>query len=272
MDYQVYPPSPGLQPFVKCFWTMEDEAATDPVRQRVVPDGCMEMIFHYGDPYRQYFEDGSFMVQPRSFIFGQITSFLEIAPTGVSGIVAARFQPDGLLPFLHDTSISALEDKAVALPALFGEKGKLLEEQVMLAKENNHRIQLIEQFLLSLLADPKAIDMVTKACVDTILRSQGQLDIAELAGAVKINRRNMERRFATAVGMSPKQLSRIVRLQATLKMLEQKKFTSFTSLAYENGYYDQAHFIKDFKEFTGMSPKSFFAGSLELSALFIAAE
>ena len=82
----------------------------------------------------------------------------------------------------------------------------------------------------------------------------------------------MERKFMMVIGMSPKQLSRVVRLQATLKMLEQKQFTSLTSLAYENGYYDQAHFIKDFKEFTGHSPKSFYADNLKLSTLFIAAE
>jgi AraC-like DNA-binding protein len=55
-------------------------------------------------------------------------------------------------------------------------------------------------------------------------------------------------------------------------MLEQKKFRNLTSLAYENGYYDQAHFIRDFKEFTGVSPKYFFADDLRLSGLFIAAE
>ena len=82
----------------------------------------------------------------------------------------------------------------------------------------------------------------------------------------------MERKFISVVGMSPKQLSRIVRMQSTLKMLEQKNFASLTSLAHENGYYDQAHFIKDFKEFTGMSPKLFFGGNMKLSALFIAAE
>jgi AraC-like DNA-binding protein len=72
--------------------------------------------------------------------------------------------------------------------------------------------------------------------------------------------------------MSPKQLSRVVRLQATLKMLEQNKFSTLTSLAHENGYYDQAHFIKDFKEFTGMSPKSFFSGNLKLAALFVSTD
>jgi AraC-like DNA-binding protein len=271
MDYQTYSPSAELQPFIKCFWTLDADADPSPVKQRVVPDGCMEMIFHYGDLYRQYFEDGSFIVQPRCFVFGQITTFLEIAPTGITGLVSARFHPDGLTPFLT-VPVAALENKAVELANLFGDKGKELEEKVIAETNNQERIKLIEAFLLSRLAEPQAIDTITKACVDTIFQSQGQLDVVELADKMRLNRRNMERRFVSAIGMSPKQLSKVTRLQATLKMLEQKKYTSLTSLAHENGYYDQAHFIKDFREFTGMSPKSFFAENLRLSALFIAAD
>jgi AraC-like DNA-binding protein len=271
MDYQTFSPSAELQPFIKCFWTLEAGASASPVKQRVVPDGCMEMIFHYCDLYQQYFEDGSFIIQPRCFIFGQITTFLEIAPTGVTGLVSARFHPDGLTPFLS-MPVAVLENRAVDLGDVFGEKGRELAEKTLSATGNQERIKLIEAFLLSRLAEPQLIDTITKACVDTIFHSQGQLEVARLADKMNLNRRNMERRFVTAIGMSPKQLSRVVRLQATMKMLEQKKYTSLTSLAHENGYYDQAHFIKDFREFTGMSPKSFFADSLKLSALFIAAD
>ncbi len=271
MDYQVYTSCGELKHFVKCFWTLEDEAAPQPIKQRVVPDGCMEMIFHYGDLYRQYFDDGSSLLQPRSFVFGQINKFIEIAPTGVSGIISARFFPDGLTPFLN-RPVAELENKATSLIDLFGEKGKLLEESVVNATTNEIRIKLIEQFLLDCLAAPAVVDAITKACVEVIVHSQGQLDMTELAGKMNINRRNMERRFTSVIGMSPKQLARVVRLQATMKMLEQKNFTSLTSLAYENGYYDQAHFIKDFKDFTGMSPKSFYGDNLKFAALFAAAE
>lgn len=271
MNYQVYTPCPELQQFVKCFWTLEDDPLPEPVRQRVLPDGCMEMIFHYGDLYTQFFEDGSSVVQPRSFVFGQISRYIEIAPTGASGIVSARFLPDGVLPFIT-RPLSELENRATSLYDLFGEPGMELEGNVVRAADNQQRIKIIEGFLLSRLADPATIDNIAKYCVDVIIGSRGQIALAELAGELKINRRSLERKFMSVIGMSPKQLSRVVRLQATLKMLEQKQFTSLTSLAYENGYYDQAHFIKDFKEFTGMSPKSFFADSLKLSTLFVAAE
>ena len=271
MNYQVYSPVPELRPFVKCFWTLDDEGSQEPVRQRILPDGCIEMIFHYGDLFRQYFEDGTNTIQPRCFVFGQITKFIEIAPTGKTGTISARFLPGGLLPFLH-VDISSLENKAVSMGELFGEKGEILEESVIAANNNKDRQKLIESFLLSLLEDPKTIDKITRDCVEVILQSQGQTDMDELAGLVNVNRRNIERRFASSIGMSPKQLSRVVRLQATLRMLEQKNFTSLTSLAYENGYYDQAHFIKDFKEFTGIKPKSFYAKNLRLAALFASTE
>lgn len=271
MDYQVYTPSAELQPFVKCFWTLEDDGSARPVRQRIVPDGCMEMIFHYRDPYRQYFEDGSSIIQPRCFIFGQITKYIEIEPTGASGLISARFLPAGLAPFLQ-VPVAELQDKAVKLADLFGIKSSQPEKEIMAATNNIERIKHIETFLLSLLAEPRIADAVTKNCVDAIIQSRGQMGVVELAGKVNVNRRNIERRFTSVVGMSPKQLSRAVRLQAALKMLGEKNFTSLTSLAYENGYYDQAHFIKDFKEFTGMSPKSFFAGNLRFAALFVSAE
>jgi len=271
MNYQVYTPIPELQSFVKCFWTLEDGGIEKPVKQRVLPDGCMEMIFHYGDLYQQYFEDGSSIIQPRSFVFGQITTYIEIAPTGITGLVAARFLPDGLTPFL-EIPVSSLENKAVDISNVFGKKGKLLEQKVIAAASNAERIKLIESFLLSRLVDPQTINAIAKNCLDIIFQSQGQLAMVELAGKLKINRRSMERKFLLSIGMSPKQLSKVVRLQAALKMLEQRNFSSLTSLAYENGYYDQAHFIKDFKEFTGMSPKLFFSENLKLATLFASGE
>ena len=271
MNYQVYTPSPELQPFVKCFWTLEDEKQEEPVRQKVLPDGCMEMIFHYGDLYKQYFEDGSSIIQPRSFVFGQITKYIEIAPTGVSGIISARFLPEGITPFIN-MPVTSLENKAVDIKEIFGDDGKRLEEDVLNANNIDERIKLIEKFLLSKLTEPKTIDAITRSCVEAIFQSHGQIGVVELAGKMNINRRNMERKFTSAIGISPKQLARVARLQATLKMLDQKKFTTLTSLAYENGYYDQAHFIKDFKEFTGLSPKSFFSDNLKLSSLFTAAD
>lgn len=245
------------------------KAPSSPVaeKQRIVPDGCMEMIFHCGDLYEQFLNDGKTILQPRSFVFGQITRPLEIAPIGGSNIIAARFHPDGFSPF-NNMPLSEMENKAVSLNSLFNKEGLQLEERVLAASTTGKRIRIIETFLLNKLMSPEVTDRIAKQSVEILLKLNGQLSVDDLATQLKINRRQLERKFSSAIGLSPKQFAKVIRLQAALKMLEKKQFTSLTSLAYENGYFDQAHFIKDFKEFTGMSPGQFYTGNLKMAALF----
>jgi len=271
MIYQTYSPGTELAHFVKCYWILESPAGQMPVRQRIVPDGCMEMIFHYGDLYKQYLPDGGFVIQPRCFVFGQITDTLEIEPTGDSGIFSIRFHPDGFLPFAT-LPIREMDNKAVSLEQLYNQEGTDLQNTVLTATTVEARIEIVESFLLNRLQQAETVDSIIKSTIDTILTANGQLSVNELSAQLKVNRRQLERNFAEAVGLSPKQLSKIIRLQATLKLLLSNQFTSLTALAYEGNYYDQAHFIKDFREFTGQTPKEFYSDHLRFSSLFLRTE
>jgi AraC-like DNA-binding protein len=267
MNYQTFESNSDLTTLVKCYWTLESEAEDTPEKQTIVPDGCMEMIFHYGDFYRQYTENGNNIIQPKCFVIGQLTRPLEIEPTGETGIFSVRFQPDGFLPFAT-IPIKEMENTAVSLEKLFGQDGQEIEQQILTASSTAERIKVIETFLLNRLTGNETIDRIVKSTVETILTANGQLTIDELSKQTNISRRQLERKFSSAIGLSPKQLSKTIRLQATLKMLLNKKFTSLTALAYENEYYDQAHFIKDFKELTGLTPKEFYGNNLKMSSLF----
>lgn len=250
---------------------MEAPAGKVPERQRVVPDGCMEMIFNDGDLFYQMLENGTRLQQPRCFVFGQITSPLDIEPSGSTGIFAIRFHPDGFAPFTT-LSMHSLDNRAVPLAELYGRTGVELEKNILDERSTTVRIAIIESFLLNRLNSLEGTDALAKSSVDMLLRSKGQVSIDDLAGQLNTSRRQLERRFSSAIGLSPKQLAKIIRLQATLKLMEQEQFTSLTSLAHENGYFDQAHFIKDFREFTGMTPRQFYGDNLKLSALFIGTE
>ncbi|HTM99061.1 MAG TPA: helix-turn-helix domain-containing protein [Pedobacter sp.] len=267
MDYQTFEPNSPINSFVKCYWTLAAAPQDPPEKQRIVPDGCMEMIFHRGDHYRQYLQDGQIIDQPHCFVFGQITKALEIEPTGVTSIFAVRFQPDGFTPFAT-LPLKQMENKAVSLWELFGDEGRELEIKILNAESTEARIVLIESFLLARLVAPELINRVIKSSVKTILKLKGQLSVSELSEKVNINRRQLERRFADTIGLSPKQLAKIIRLQITLNTMLNKDFESLTSLAYEGDYFDQAHFIKDFKEFTGVNPKKFYSTNLKMSSLF----
>jgi AraC-like DNA-binding protein len=271
MNYQTFEPSPSLATRVKCYWTLEHPKEETPEKQTIVPDGCMEMIFHYGDPYKQYTEEGTTIIQPRCFVIGQLTRPLEIAPTGETGIFSVRFHPNGFLPFAT-IPIKELENTAVSLISLFGTAGQEIEQSILTANSTSDRIKRIETFLLTHLSHAKTVDHIIKSTIETILTANGQLSIDQLSKKNNVSRRQLERKFASTIGLSPKQLSKTIRLQATLKMLLSKKFTSLTSLAYEHQYYDQAHFIKDFKELTGFTPKEFYGNNLKMSALFYQSE
>ncbi len=268
MDYNTYSPSALLESFVKCYWTLEAPVAEYPEKQRIVPDGCIEMIFHYGGRYRQYTSNTETILQPACFVFGQVTSPLEIEPTAHTGIFAVRFHPDGFMPFAT-LPIKEMENRAVPLETLFGPEALQLEAAMLQPIDAPQRISIIENFLLQQLIAPQTIDRIARAGVDAMLLLSGTGSVDALSVQLNINRRQLERRFAAAIGISPKQLAKIIRLQTTLKMLNQLPTGSLTALAHENGYYDQAHFIKDFKEFTGKPPGEFYAGNLTLSALFI---
>ncbi|WP_300485165.1 helix-turn-helix transcriptional regulator [Flavobacterium sp.] len=271
MYYKTFDPAPELRELIKCYWILESPEEAVPERQTIVPDGCMEMIFHYGDLYRQYLADGSNIVQPRCFVIGQLTQPLEIEPTGTTGIFSVRFLPGGFLPFAN-LPIREMENTAVSLEQLFGNDGLEMEQKILNTPSVTERIQHIERFLLDRLTDAKTIDRIIKTTVETILTANGQLTIEAVSKQTHANRRQLERKFATTIGLSPKQLSKMVRLQATLKMMLNNQFTSLTTLAYENEYYDQAHFSKDFKELTGFTPKEFYDDQLKMSALFYGTE
>ncbi|WP_300665857.1 helix-turn-helix transcriptional regulator [Fluviicola sp.] len=267
MNYQTFEPVDELKAWVKCFWILEFPSEEVPEKQRIVPDGCMELIFHYGDLYRQYINPGESIIQPKCFVIGQLTELLEIEPTGATGIFAVRFNPEGFYPF-SALPLKELENKAVDLSTLFGKRGLEIEKEVLEAKSVSERIKLTERFLLDLLKESTVIDRIVHSTVETIVTANGRLSIGELSSQIQIHRRQLERKFASTVGLSPKQLSRIVRLQTVIKRLLINDFTNLSALAHEEEYFDQAHFIKDFKEFTGLTPKEFYGDDLKLSALF----
>jgi len=271
MNYREYPVPDSLHDFIKCFWSLEGPMPEKPERQRIVSDGCPELIIHYGDLYTQYQPDGTPIMQPRSFVFGQITTTLEIAPTGITGIAAARFFPDGFIPF-SGFPIKQMENRAVPLELLFSGDTLQLELAVLHAKQNEERILILSKFLSNKLKENDTIDRVIKMSIGTLVQSNGLINIDDLSDKIQINRRKLERKFSSAIGLSPKQLSKVIRLQKTLKMLNQNGTGSLTDLAYENGYFDQAHFIKDFKEFTGVSPKAFYSENLKMNSFFIGSD
>ena len=267
MKPEIFEPNSELAEFVKCYWTLESKKNKAPKINTIVPDGTMKLIFHYGDLYKNHLDNGESFILPKCFLIGQLTRPFIVEPLGITGSFVVRFHPNGFLPFTT-IPIKEMENTAVPLEKLFGKDGQEIGTNILKAKSTSERIELIEIFLLNRLTDRKNIDDIVKSTVETILTANGQLSVNELSKRKNINRRQLTRKFSSTIGLSPKQLSKTIRLQNALKSFTTNNNKSLTELAYENEYYDQAHFIKEFKEFTGLTPKEFYGEHLKMSLIF----
>ncbi|MEQ8473115.1 MAG: helix-turn-helix domain-containing protein [Marinoscillum sp.] len=268
MNYETFEPHPDLDAIVKCHWILEVPGDLTAPKQRIIPDGCIEMCFILGDDIKRFTSDNEFIIQPRAMVFGQITKPYFVQPTGYVNTFAVRFYPYGFSNFIH-TPIRELADKETPLVSLFAEhEAKELEQKIINAPSTQSRIEAVETFLLEKLKDQSIIDHIVKSTIDALSQTKGSASIHSILKDDLSKRRNLERKFSKQVGISPKQLGKIIRLQAALKMMLNKHGENLTQVAYENEYYDQAHFIKDFKEFTGINPKEYLnADQMMLSSL-----
>lgn len=269
MNYQTFQPNGDLSSLVKCYWTLEVPAEYNSEKQRIVPDGCMELIFILGDDIKRYTSETEFIIQPRAVIIGQITEPFTIQPKGYVHCFGTRFYPYGVANFIK-TPLKNLENKETPIAELFDETiAEELEQKIIRASNTQERIEIVEAFLESKLNEAATIDNIVKSTVDALLATSGSSAIKTILKEDLSKRRQLERKFLKQIGISPKQLGKVVRLQTALKMILNQKTETLTKIAYESEYYDQNHFIKDFKEFTGTTPKEFLTDEqMTLSFLF----
>ncbi|TYA84430.1 AraC family transcriptional regulator [Seonamhaeicola marinus] len=269
MDYQTYEPHSDLKSLVNCYWTLEVPKQPESQKQRIVPDGCIEMAFILGDDIKRFTSEDEFILQPRAMVLGQILEPFHIEPTGYVNSFAIRFYPFGFANFVSEP-IGNLANKETPIDLLFKKDiANNLEHEIINAKNTEQRISIIEKFFLQRLNDEKTIDKIVKNTVDSLISTKGSASINSILKDDLSKRRQLERNFKKQIGLSPKQLGKVIRLQTALKMLLNPKSESLTNIAYESEYFDQAHFTKDFKEFTGVNPKEFINDeNLALSALF----
>lgn len=273
MDYKTFQPHSDLESLIKCYWTLEVPADSDSQKQRIIPDGCIEMAFILGDDIKRYTSGDEFILQPRAMILGQTLEPFYIQPTGYVNSFAVRFYPYGFAN-LVTTPIKNLVNKETPIELIFGEKpAEVLEQKIIQATDTIARIGIIESFLLDKFRSKATIDSIVKSTVVTILSTKGSMPIKTILKENLSKRRQLERNFLKQIGISPKQLGRVIRLQTALKMLLNQQSENLTQIAYNSEYYDQAHFIKDFKEFTGTNPKEFLGNKeMKLSSLFYSKE
>lgn len=264
-------PLRALAPFVEALWWMSAaESGGTAAAQKVLPDGCLELVLHLADPFAAGDEDGRLAVQPRAVLVGQLTRRLLLRPGARVETMGIRFRPGGAWPFVG-ARVHELTGQAVAVSDAWGRAGDQLWEAVAGATGRPAQARAAQSWLLRRLAAAPAPDRPIEAAVGALRAARGSLAVAQLAAMTGLGPRQLERRFRARVGLPPKALARVLRFQAVLEAAG-RGGGAWVALALDHGYFDQPHLLRDFRQLAGDSPARLLAGLGELGRPFVAPE
>lgn len=262
MKYQTFLPPPSLARLIRFFWVLEsDQTTAIPYIYRSMADSCIELVFHYKGQFEEVTPTGTHP-QRLALIHGPTQHFSRFVTYEHFGIFGVYLYPYALQQ-LFNIPTTGLSDQVVYLDEMLSIEGPAIEEQILLAKHHQERYQILVQFFSRQARkyEPSTTIPAIKA-ISYIIQQGGVSSVKDLAEQSYLSVRQFERKFKQYAGFSPKRYTRIVRFQRAMNEYGNHQKT-LTQIAHECGYYDQSHFISDFKTFSGYSPKIFFAGKAE---------
>jgi len=254
MHYQEFLPDTSLQDYIQYFWVLEDDTDNFSVKSfKIIPDGIPTLIFQEKP---NLFFDMDAQAAPQLYIQGQSTKFTEHRVMGNFRIIGVYLQPTALKTIFN---IDAFEfnDQKVPLEDIITEP---ILQQLINAVSLKQKIKIISNFLLKHIS--KVERNTEKATIASLFLQNGKT-LKETQIEMNLSERSLERLIKQYVGMPPKMFSRIMRFQSGLNILRQADFNNLTEIAYQNDYFDQSHYIREFKGFTGTNPERFMLNANE---------
>jgi len=257
MTYYEIKPGQLLQQYIKCYYVYESSSAVA-FDDTVFPSGCMEIVFNMGNGNWQTQPGNEFVTTPPIELWGQLNRPLPVRSIGRNTMLGVRFYPHTAASILPDKA-SLFNNQVVDFRDLTNKSIHTLQAQLQETRTWSKRIALLETWLLQQLEQAgKRLDKVE--VVKNLMYELRHQDVYEtmetIATRYGISARHMQQLFLQYTGLTPKLYSQINRFQHSLRLVTSRN-TSLTDIAYECGYADQSHFIKEFKAFTGTTPSGY---------------
>jgi AraC-like DNA-binding protein len=241
------PPSDDLAFFIEHYWIVRwDLRGRDPYPQETLPFPSVHVVLGTARPG----------------VHGVITRRFRVLLEDDGYVIGTKFRPGAFHPFVN-RPISELTDRSSSLRATFGHEGGVLERSVHASSDDRTQVDLIEAFFRSRLpARDEGVATVAKI-VSTAQEDRTIASVEELAERAAIAPRTMQRMFRRYVGVSPKWVLRRFRIHEAAERAASGTVIDWAAVASDLGYWDQAHFIKDFKAQVGQSPVAYAARCAE---------
>ena len=245
--------NPVLQTLIKYFWVLESNTSVS-VRHKLLPVHNIDFIFNLSSPI-EYTVGGKTIPISTDFHFNGIRNkYYCVQQTGRLRVVGAAFFPTGLFPVVK-RPVSEFTHETIKLDSVISNFSDELLEKVATMPTNREIVTTVE----TALADLVDISSTPDQDVQSLFRafSFSRDNIGDFCVHYGISQRKLERLFNKYIGASPKLFQRINRFNRIIRQLQMQKEGTLTACAYENDFFDQPHFVKEFKSFTGATPTEF---------------
>ncbi|OBX25122.1 helix-turn-helix protein [Gelidibacter algens] len=259
MKAETFKPSPALSAYIENYMLFDiDWRNVTEISNiwRLIPYGKVAMFFHYGDTYEYSFQGALEPMQRenRAILVGPLTKPVWMKFTGHSRLINIQFKSCGAQAFVPINMAELRNWPSLDLLAVWGSPVNEFLEQLEESPSDTDRIIKLNSFLEKrLLPQPDLIDYVDYT-IQQLKANNGTLSIKGLEQKLGISTRQLERLFLVKIGVSPKKMGKLIRLNSAFTSLQTNPDISLTTLSYDAGYYDQSHFCRDFKSITGTEP------------------
>ena len=250
-------PSPPLDCFIASIWYCES-APRPFALERVLPSGAAQIIINLREDRTRVYDPatGAMTATAGTVLAGVSTTFGVIDTAEQECVAGVSFRPGGTAPFF---SLPAYElcDADIPIEFLWSRaRAARLREQLLAASSPVARLDILEHTMLAAWQS-HAVDPAIAFALENFAGLPGTAQIPALAGRMGLSPKRLVERFKAAVGIAPKRYCRILRFQRALAAAERGRQLDWTRIALDCGYFDQAHFIHDFRSFAGITPTAY---------------
>jgi len=254
-------PHPALAAYVREY-VGGTEATVTALCRRELPTEIAPVIFNFGAPFRFYDpSDLTRFVEHRSFATGAFDRYVLVGSTGAYACVQINFTILGARLFLG-RPLRELRNQVLALDDVLGADAARLTMRLQEAPTWAARFDLLDRDILARIASRRSPASGVVIAWQELVRHGGQRRISELAQDVGWSHKHLVSRFTDEIGLAPKALARVLRFGRAAELLQVTERGRFADVAYACGYYDQAHFTRDFHAFAGVTPSELLASRL----------
>jgi len=259
-----YVPQPPLSDFVELLWLYAGYSQAHD-KERLLPNGCMELVINLREDQARVYDrrdTSQFQTTRGAILVGVQSEFFVLDTAEQRSVIGVHFKPGGAFPFFN-LPAGEFHNQHLSLDLLWGTGAIKLRDRLLEAPTPESKFQILEKSLLDHARKP----LVRHPAVNFALSEFGDLrrspSIAQVTNQIGLSSRRFIDVFNDQVGLTPKLFSRVQRFQKVLRRIGKGREVDWTGVAFACGYFDQAHFIHDFKAFSGLSPTAYTAHRTE---------